>query len=163
MSLTLAGALAVAFVPAPRALLPAPGARLATLPSQEPGFMLATQLPRRAAPLRMLDVPRIELPSSVVSVLEGAGLKNPNEMSTRQYNEYSGAAIAGTLLFFLLPGALLFDVGDALLTVGKDFAFSALIGGGLAAYLSLRSDAAGKYANELGGKLIARASEIFDP
>ena len=111
----------------------------------------------------MLDVPRVELPESVVSLLKGAELKNPNELSTRQYNEYSGAAIAGTLVFFFLPGAVLFGVGDALLTVAKDFAVSALIGGGIAAYLSLRSDAAGRYANEIGGKLIARVSEILDP
>ena len=55
----------------------------------------------------MVDIPRIELPESVTSVLKEQNLKNPNEMSTRQYNEYSGAAIAGTLFFFLVPGAVI--------------------------------------------------------
>ena len=32
-----------------------------------------------------------------------------------------------------------------------DFAFSALIGGGAAAYCSLRSDTVGEYANKFGG------------
>lgn len=60
------------------------------------------------------------------------------------YNEYSAAAIGATLIFFILP---LFDITGF---VG-DFIFSALIGGGAAAYASLRKDSIGEYGNKFGG------------
>lgn len=86
------------------------------------------------------------------------GLSNPNEMSTRQYNEYSGAAIGGTLILFVLPGSLLFDVSGFF----KDFAFAAIIGGGIAAYLSLRKDAAGDAANKFGATLLDTVDKLSD-
>ena len=98
----------------------------------------------RAPPVapRMVDIPRISLPSVVSDTLKEQDLKDPNGLSDTEYNTYSGAAIGGTLIFFLLPGALIFDAYDALLTVFEDFLFSAIIGGGIAAYLALRKDAA---------------------
>ena len=59
----------------------------------------------------------------------------------------SAAAIGGTLIFFLLP---LFDITGFF----GDFVFSALIGGGAAAYAALRKDAAGEYANKFGGAVL---------
>ena len=84
----------------------------------------------------------------------------------QDYNTYSGAAIGGTLLFFLIPGAavtgLLDGVKEILGLVVKDFAFSAIIGGGLAAYLSLRKDEAGDFANEAGGKLLGAIDGVIE-
>ena len=85
------------------------------------------------APLRklcMLDVPRVELPSAVTDVLREQNLKNPNQMTTAEYNSYSAAAVGGTLVFMLLLGPVtgIFDIGGAIF----DFVFSALLGGGTA-------------------------------
>ena len=92
----------------------------------------------------MVDIPRITLPDPVADVLKEQDLKNPNEMDTTAYNEYSAAAIGGTLALFIIP---LFD----LFGFFGDFVFSALIGGGALAYLSLRKDAPAEYANKFGG------------
>jgi len=96
------------------------------------------------AAVTMTDIPRVELPSAVTDVLKEQNLKNPNELDTTAYNEYSAAAIGATLIFFILP---LFDITGF---VG-DFIFSALIGGGAAAYASLRKDSIGEYGNKFGG------------
>ena len=89
---------------------------------------------------------------------EKLSLMNPNELSEEDYNGYSGAAVAGTLLFFLLPGAAITGglsdlgmLGGALL---QDFVFSAIIGGGLAIYLSLRNDEIGDTVSGAGSTLL---------
>jgi outer membrane biosynthesis protein TonB len=97
------------------------------------------------------DIPRITLPSAITGALEGIDLKSPNDLSTADYNSYSGAAILGTLLFFVLPGAAISDVEPLALVF--DFVFSALTGGGAAAYAALRSDDIGEKAREIGGKV----------
>ena len=99
---------------------------------------------RRAPAPCMVDIPRITLPDTVSSTLKDLDLKNPNELTQEEYNSYSGAAIGGTLIIFLLPGSLIFDVKGFFF----DFIFAALIGGGLCAYLSLRKDQAAELANE---------------
>ena len=83
----------------------------------------------------MVDIPRIELPSAVSDALKDIDLKNPNDLSTADYNTYSAAAIGGTLALFV-PGALVFDVTGTI----ADFLVSATIGGGVGAYLALRKD-----------------------
>ena len=102
-----------------------------------------------------LPVPRYDLPSSVTQVIEGRlGLLSPNALDDADYTGYSGAAVAGTLLFFLLPGAALTgelgylgELGTALVT---DFVLAALVGGGLAIYLSLRDDDVAGTVNSAG-------------
>ena len=101
------------------------------------------------------DIPRITLPDAVAGPLKDLDLKNPNYMSQQQYNTYSGAAIAGTLALFV-PGIFIFDVTGFV----ADFAFSALIGGGLGAFLALRTDGIAKTANEVGGKLIDAVDKV---
>lgn len=117
---------------------------------------------RGSSALRV-NIPRLDLPSPVADKLVDFDLKNPNTMNDAEYRSYSGAAIAGTLLFFLLPGALvsgLFNnLGPVAITVVTDFAFSALIGGGIAIYLSLRSDSIGGTVRENGYKLLAAAKD----
>ena len=114
----------------------------------------------------MVTVPRITLPEPVTDKMADIDLKNPNELSDEEYNTYSGAAIGGTLIFFLLPGAIVFDLLDAfkdiIFLVLKDFVFSAIIGGGLAAYLSLRKDEAGDYANQFGSKLLDTVDGVIE-
>ena len=70
-------------------------------------------------------------------------LKSPNELSDSEYNNYSAAAIGGTLVL-LLPIGLL---DGALLGFLRDFVISALLGGGLLAFLALRKDQAAELAN----------------
>lgn len=110
-----------------------------------------------------VNIPRLELPGVVADKLDDFGLKNPNNMNDSEYRSYSGAAIAGTLLFFLLPGALVSglysDIGPVAGAALLDFSFSALIGGGLAIYLSLRSDSIGDTVREYGYKLLAAAKD----
>merc|ERR1719362_1162908 len=72
-----------------------------------------------------VGIPRIDLPGQVSDAIKGQDLKSPNELSTEEYNSYSGAAIGGTLLM-LLPVAYL----DGLLVeFVKCFAVSAIVGG----------------------------------
>ena len=80
-------------------------------------------------------------------------IKNPNDLSQTDYNTYSGAAIGGTLVLFLLP---LFDLTGFI----GDFIFSALIGGGALAYASLRKDTVGEYANKFGGYVITAVDKV---
>jgi hypothetical protein len=96
-------------------------------------------------------IPRITLPDAASKALKGIDLKDPNELSDKDYDAYSGAAILGTLIFFLLPGAAInsLDFGDILF----DFVFSALTGGGIGAYAALRKDDIGEKANQFGGFL----------
>jgi len=101
------------------------------------------------------DVPRIALPDSVTSVLKEQDLKNPNELSVEAYNTYSAAAIGGTLALFL-PGIFVFDVTGAI----ADFLLSAIIGGGLGAFLALRSDGAGDFANKAGAALLSAVDKV---
>ena len=109
---------------------------------------------RVAAP-SMVDIPRITLPDAVGGVLQEQDLNNPNDLSTTDYNTYSAAAIGGTLILFLLP---LFD----LLSLPGDLVFSALIGGGALAYLSLRKDDVGKYANQFGGYVMVAVDKVAE-
>merc|ERR1719362_233880 len=93
-----------------------------------------------------LGVPRIDLPGQVSDAIKGQDLKSPNELSTEEYQSYSGAAIGGTLLM-LVPVAYL----DGLLVeFVKCFAISAIVGGGAGAYLSLRKDGVAEQANKFG-------------
>ena len=114
----------------------------------------------------MVTIPRISLPEQVTDKMTDIDLKNPNELSDEDYNTYSGAAIGGTLIFFLLPGALVFDLlgafKDILFLLVKDFAFSAVVGGGLAAYLSLRKDETADYANQFGSKLLDAVDRVIE-
>ena len=103
---------------------------------------------RRAFAPAMLDIPRLELPSAVGDQLREFDLKDPNQLTQAEYSTYSAAAIGGTLAL-MLPGALIFDVTGL---VG-DFAFGATLGGGLAAFLALRSDGLGEAANKFGAAL----------
>mmetsp|Transcript_96636 Transcript_96636/g.141334 ORF Transcript_96636/g.141334 Transcript_96636/m.141334 type:complete len:189 (-) Transcript_96636:233-799(-) len=106
--------------------------------------------------IEKVDIPRVALPSSVTDVLAANDLKDPNDMTSSEYNTYSATAIGGTLLFFL-PGALLiFDVSGALL----DFLFSAFIGGGTAIYASLRKDEVSEYANKFGNALLKAVETV---
>ena len=70
--------------------------------------------------------------------------------TARRYNSYSGAAIGGTLLM-LIPVAY-YD--GLLFEFAKSFAISALLGGGLGAYLSLRKDGVGEKAGEFGSAVV---------
>lgn len=110
-----------------------------------------------------VNLPRLDLPDVIADKLVDYDLKNPNKMNDDDYRSYSGAAVAGSLLFFLFPGAFvsgiysgLGDVGTATLT---DFAFSAVTGGGLAIYLSLRGDQTGETVREYGYKLLSAAKD----
>jgi hypothetical protein len=106
-----------------------------------------------------LNIPRVPLPDAVGGVLDGLDLKNPNDLDTDEYNAYAGAAIGGTLAFFLLPGAVASGapdvIGEFFLTLVKDFAISAPIGGGLAIYLALRKD-------DLGGTVRGYGTTLLD-
>ena len=110
-----------------------------------------------------VNIPRLELPGAIADQLMDLDLKNPNNMDAEEYRSYSGAAIAGTLLFFLLPGALVSglygNLGPVAIASVLDFAFSALIGGGLAIYLSLRSDSIGETVREYGYKLLSAVKD----
>lgn len=117
--------------------------------------MPASALSGVSTPPVMLDIPRITLPDVVSDLIKVQDLKSPNELSTSEYNSYSGAAIGGTLLFFLVPGGAAFGIGDAISTVVKDFVFSALIGGGAGAYLALRQDHVATYASNFGKAVLA--------
>ena len=99
----------------------------------------------------MVDIPRIELPSAVTDVLKEQGLTNPNDMDDATYNAYSAAAIGGTLIFFILP---LFDI----LSFFGDFIFSALVGGGLGAFVALNSGTS-EYGLKFGNVLLEGADK----
>jgi len=110
-----------------------------------------------------VNLPRLDLPGAIADKLVEFDLKNPNKMNDEEYRSYSGAAIAGTLLFFLLPGALVSGIysnlGPIAIAILIDFSFSAVIGGGLAIYLSLRSDSIGETVREYGYKLLSAAKD----
>ena len=59
-----------------------------------------------------VNIPRVELPSAVADKLSDFDLSNPNTMTDAEYRSYSGAAIAGTLLFFLIPRAVVSGLYD---------------------------------------------------
>merc|ERR1740139_1170045 len=112
-----------------------------------------------------LNIPRLDLPDAVGDALNGLDLKNPNDLDTEEYNAYSGAAIGGTLVFFLLPGAIVAGVpdiiGQFLAVVVKDFLFSAIVGGGIAIYLSLRKDEVGATVRGYGTQLLDKVGDIL--
>ena len=126
----------------------------------KPASMRAVSKSQRAPSLRMVDVPRISLPSAVTDVLKEQGLKNPNDMTTADYNSYSAAAVGGTLVFMLLLGPLtgVFDINGVVF----DFVFSALIGGGALAYAALRKDEASEYANKFGTVLLETVDKVAE-
>ena len=109
-----------------------------------PSSLMRIPAARSLAPTMKTNIPRIELPSAVDSILKEQDLNNPNNLDDDAYNTYSAAAIGGTLLVFLLP---IFNFAGFF----PDFILSALIGGGAAAYCSLRNDVIGEYANKAGG------------
>lgn len=86
-------------------------------------------------------------------------------MTTEEYNAYSGAAIGGTLIFFLIPGAIVAGVpdiiGQFLAVVVKDFLFSAIVGGGIAIYLSLRKDEVGATVRGYGTSLLDTVGDVL--
>jgi len=110
-----------------------------------------------------VNLPRLDLPDAVTDKLIDFDLKNPNAMNEEEYRSYAGAAIAGTLLFFLLPGALLSgiydDLGSVVIAIVTDFLLSALIGGGVLIYLSLRNDSIGEQVREYGFKLLSTVKD----
>ncbi|VEU43287.1 unnamed protein product [Pseudo-nitzschia multistriata] len=110
-----------------------------------------------------VKIPRVELPEAVASQLGEFDLKNPNAMNDDDYRSYSGAAIAGTLAFSLLPGALVSgiysDLGPVAIATLIDFLFSAIVGGGLAIYLSLRKDQIGETVRSYGNQLLSAAKD----
>ena len=112
----------------------------------------------RRAPVReMVNIPRISLPEQVSEIMTGQlDLKSPNELSDSEYNNYSAAAIGGTLVL-LLPIGLL---DGALLGFLRDFVIAALLGGGLLAFLALRKDQAAELANSFGGALMGVIDKV---
>ena len=103
----------------------------------------------------MVDIPRITLPSAVTDTMKDINLRNPNTMSDAEYNSYSGAAILGTLVFFLVPGSLIFDVKGAIF----DFIFSALTGGGIMAFLALNPSTS-DFACKAGDSLLDAVDKV---
>ena len=103
-----------------------------------------------------VSIPRISLPDAAKSALSDLDLKNPNDFNDREYQTYSGAAFAGTFALFL-PGILVFDVTGAL----ADFVLSALVGGGIMAFLSLRKDGLAKQVNGVGGKFLDAVDSVI--
>jgi hypothetical protein len=120
--------------------------------------IVAGLAPARSLSARMVDIPRITLPSALDQTFSDLDLKNPNRLSQADYNTYSGAAIAGTLAL-LVPGFFVFDVSGLVF----DFLFSALLGGGLGAFLALRTDGIASTANDIGGKLLDAAGGVNIP
>lgn len=111
---------------------------------------------RSSATRMAIDIPRITLPDSLDSTFSDLGLNNPNKLSQDEYNTYSGAAIAGTLFVFVPAAFLVFKPVGFL----YDFLFSALLGGGLGAFLALKKDPVSKTANEIGGSLLAAVEGV---
>jgi hypothetical protein len=130
-----------------------------TPPGKSLGLRGAAVSRRAPLNLSMLDFPRIELPESLTTVLKESNLKNPNDLTTVEYNTYSAAAVGGTLVFmlFLGPVAGIFDVSGFAL----DFLFSALLGGGALAYATLRKDEVADYANKFGAALMDGFSKVL--
>eukprot|EP00620_Florenciella_sp_RCC1587_P020512 CAMPEP_0182567814 /NCGR_PEP_ID=MMETSP1324-20130603/8929_1 /TAXON_ID=236786 /ORGANISM="Florenciella sp., Strain RCC1587" /LENGTH=108 /DNA_ID=CAMNT_0024781867 /DNA_START=36 /DNA_END=362 /DNA_ORIENTATION=+ len=91
-----------------------------------------------------LSIPRISLPDSITGPMSDLDLKNPNNLSDDEYNSYSAAAIAGTVLL-LVPFAY---TDGTLFAFVRDFVVSALIGGGAMAALALYPE--DPFANKLG-------------
>lgn len=110
---------------------------------------------------------RVDLPPAVTDVMENdLGLINPNGMSEDDYNGYSGAALAGTLIFFLLPGALITGEFENFIgLVGSfvtTFLFAAILGGGGAIYLSLGGNELAGTVNSAGIKLLDTVDDVVD-
>ena len=103
-----------------------------------------------------IGVPRLTLPSAVTDVMTSADLKDPNRMSDAEYNAYSGAAIGGTLIFFLVPGAVFIDVTGAVF----DFVFAALTGGGICAFLALSNTGASEPLNKFGAEVLSVVDKV---
>jgi hypothetical protein len=123
-----------------------------------PHSSLALGLQRTPAPV-MVNIPRITLPSTVTDVMKDVDLKNPNMMSDAEYNAYSGAAIGGTLIFFVLGALTAFDVTGAIYC----FLFAALNGGGLCAALALSNTPASDPVNSFGTKVLDTLGGISVP
>jgi hypothetical protein len=103
-----------------------------------------------------IDVPRISLPDAATSALNDLDLKNPNGLSTADYNTYSFAAIGGTLILMAFPGLLIFNPFGFVF----DFLFGATIGGGLGAFLALRTDGIAEPVNKFGQALLDAADSV---
>jgi hypothetical protein len=126
---------------------------LSKTPASEPVNSFGTKV---LDTLGGISVPRLTLPSAVTEVMTGADLKDPNAMSAAEYNAYSGAAIGGTLIFFLVPGAVFIDVSGAVF----DFLFSALTGGGLCAALALSNTPASEPLNKFGAAVLSAVDTV---
>jgi len=95
-----------------------------------------------------LGLPKISFPDAIP--FSDLSLKNPNSLSDADYATF-GASVALGIAVIFLPLSLAFGFLPALI---GDFAISALIGGGLCAFLALRKDGIADTVNELGGKLL---------
>ena len=131
-----------------------------TPPGKSLGLRGAAVSRRAPLNLSMLDFPRIELPESLTTVLKESNLKNPNDLTTVEYNTYSAAAVGATLATMLLLGPVsnVFDIYGVVL----DFVFSALLGGGALAYATLRKDEVADYANKFGAALLQAADTVAE-
>jgi len=125
---------------------------LSKTPASEPGNSVGTKV----RDTRGVSVPRLTLPSSVTDGMTQVDLKNPNAMSDAEYSAYSGAAIGGTLIFFLVPGAVYIDVSGAVF----DFIFSALTGGGICAALALSNTPASEPLNKFGASVLSAVDTV---
>jgi len=114
-----------------------------------------------------VNLPRVELPDAVTEKLEEYDLKNPNEMDEVEYDGYAGAAIGGSLLTFLVPGAILTGIFDDVFSIATaiaiNFGVSALLGGGALIYLSLRADELGETIRSNGYNLYQAIKEAGLP
>lgn len=127
------------------ALLPLCAAFIVTPPVGR----LVTSPPRK---ISMQENP-LNLPSAVVDILKENDLKDPSAMSKQELDTFLATTAAGAGLLFLLP---LFPSGIA------DLLLSTLIGGGAAAYASLRKDAVGDAAQTVGENTLMAVDKVKD-
>jgi len=106
-------------------------------------------VPDTTAPVLVPDPPvgvlarnSITLPPAVSEALESADLFDPTKLQAQEQDDWLGVVGFGTVLAFLLP---IFEAG-----LIPDILFSALFGGGLAAYVGLRKDEAGTISRTTG-------------
>merc|ERR1712216_1013835 len=77
------------------------------------GMKVGEVLMQAAEKVDVKEIPKITVPEQVTAPLADAGLMNPNELSTEDYNKYAAATI-GTTFVFLLLGSQIFDISGLL-------------------------------------------------
>ena len=117
--------------------------------TSEYGMKVGEVLMQAAEKVDVKEIPKITVPEQVTAPLADAGLMNPNELSTEDYNKYAAATI-GTTFVFLLLGSQIFDISGLLF----DGAFASL-GGGAAAYAALGKTEAKEYVNKFGEAILS--------